>query len=573
MKIYDFAMVLPAGLVATILKFARVEIDEVGKQEILKNGLYHITPSKEISEKIIESEHLRPATGLIKNLNSYGTASVCLFNGPPDIQNYIKNLVNKSQDNPYVNPTIAVNAIKITPTQKEELANYKARDLVDNIILYEGYCVLPQNKVKAVQLVPDLVRDTETGEPIKNPKTGRYDIKFREAFPEELENDGKSYRAKEDYLQFVEEERKRFGYIKGNNPISNAFNLLTTIAHDGKIESEMTIKNTMSNIPKIIKRKINKMMTPKLDMSADEKIAGIIEEYNHNSKNPYRNKKFGQAVANLQKQGLKQLDLKEELEEVTTGDIGNYFRQKHSQIDKEIITKNGINGISHSNRVAIYSMIIAKNEGILENDIEDKTKDILLSAAYYHDIGRKKGIITDNFGPHAKNSARKVDKMNLTYANGKAYSEQDKKILQAVIEAHEGKEKDMLKICQKYQIDEENIEYVTNLMVVMKDADALDRNRLDLNLPIVMMTDLDTKYLRTNTSKQLLNASYQLESLSKKVSFDKILSYKTNEQQKSKRNEFCEDLKRGVLQTPQIENVNEVNKSKEVNKVKEENER
>lgn len=30
---------------------------------------------------------------------------------------------------------------------------------------------------------------------------------------EELQKDGKSYKAKEDYLQFVEKERKELGYL------------------------------------------------------------------------------------------------------------------------------------------------------------------------------------------------------------------------------------------------------------------------------------------------------------------------------------------------------------------------
>ena len=84
-------------------------------------------------------------------------------------------------------------------------------------------------------------------------------------------------------------------------------------------------------------------------------------------------------------------------------------------------------------------------------------------------IGRKKGIITDNFGPHSKNSARKINKIDLTYANGKKYTERDKKILQAVVEAHEGKDKNMDKICRKYQIGEEDIEYTTQMMKIIKD--------------------------------------------------------------------------------------------------------
>ena len=201
-------------------------------------------------------------------------------------------------------------------------------------------------------------------------------------------------------------------------------------------------------------------------------------------------------------------------------------------------------------------MIIAQREEILDGDLEGKTKDILLSAVYYHDIGRKKENITDNYGRHSKNSARKINKMNLFYANGEPYSIDDKKILQAVVQAHEGKDKDMLKICKKYKIREEDIPYTMQLMTILKDADALDRVRLDINLPILMRTDLNPKYLRTNTAKQLLNASYQLETLSQKVTFDGIIAYKTSEQKngeiiESKREQFIDELRQGITEMPQ----------------------
>lgn len=554
MIIKDMMMFLPNTMMS-LLKVVRTDIDDIAKQEILKNGLYHITKDEETAEKIIQSEHLRPATGITKNINSYGKACVYLFNGIPSVDNYMKNLCQSEKSNPYINPTIVSNAIKISLQKKEELNNYKVRALVDNAIIYEGYCVLPKEETKAVYLVPDLVRNSETGEPIINQKTGKYDIEFREAKIEELEEDRKNYKAKEDYLQFMAKESERLGYIKQHNFITNPINSFLTMLHLGRIEGEMTYKNTKLNLPQIIKAKIKQLLTPKLDMGSDEKIHNIFNEFSTKNKNPYRDQKFGESVANFQRQGLTQLELKDELKELTTSNTGKYFRQKYNQIDKSSIISKGKHGIEHNNRVAIHSMIIAQKEGILDNDLNNKTKDLLLSAAYYHDIGRKKGIIVDNYGSHSKNSARKIGKKDLEYLNGQPYSMEDKKMLQAIIQAHEGKDKDMLKICKKYKIQEENIDYTIKLMEILKDADALDRVRLDLNLPISMKTDLNPQYLRTNTSKQLLNASYQLESLTKKVSFENILAYKTDEQQsipttKSKRDIFVNELKKGIIEVP-----------------------
>lgn len=555
MLIKDIVMFLPNALISSILKIGRLDINDIEKQEILKNGLYHITKDEETAEMIIKSQHLKPAKGIMKNINSYGTASVCFFCGMPDVEMYMKNTEFRQSKNPYINPTIVENAIKILPQKKEELANYKVRGLTDNAIIYEGYCVLPQEETQKVYLVPDLVRNPETGEPIINKKTGRYDVAFREAQPVELEKDKKSYKAQEDYLQFITEERERLGYLNGSNFFTKSANSLRAVLHLGKIEGQMTYENTKINFPQILKRKIEKFMTPELDMSTDKKIHTTMDEFNHSKKNPYRDKKFGEAVAEFQTQGLQQLDLKEELEKLTTSDNGKYFRQKYAQIDKEPIIQRGIHGINHNNRVALLAMIIAQNEGILQDDCDDKTKDILLTAAYYHDIGRKKGIIIDDFGPHSKNSARKVNKMDLTYANGEKYSLEDRHILQAVIEAHEGNDQDMTKICKKYKISKEKIEYTKKLMTTLKDADALDRVRTDVNLPILMRTDLKPKYLRTDTSKQLLNASYQLEILLKKVSFDRILAYKTEAQKdggiiETKRDKFIDKLRKGFSQMP-----------------------
>lgn len=529
MLIKDIAMFLPRGIVSTILKTVRTDIDKAGKEQILKNGLYHLTTDEETAQVILDSGYLKPSTGILKNINSYGTAVACMFNGTPTIENYMKNLeTTKASNNPLITPNMVLNGIKISPTEMRELVNYKARSLADDVIIYEGYCVLPKEEVQAVKLVPDLNRDAVTNEPIVNSKTGEYEIIFREAKEEELSQDKKTYEAKEDYLQYVETVKKKIGYLEGNHLPSKAINSFITLMYQGKLEGDMT-KKYSKNIFKYIKDVIKRWRTPKLDMSTDEKIYTEIREFDHKKKNPYRDRKFGLAVADFQKQGLEQLELKDELEKITTGEIGKFFRRKNQQIDKTNIIQRGIHGIHHNDRVAMLSMMIARNEGILEGDTDHRTKDILLMAAYEHDIGRKVGKMTFNIGPHAKRSARKLRKIDVKYLNGQPYTEEDKNILRAVVEAHEGKDEAMDQICKKYHISEENWKYTKTLMTILKDADALDRVRLDYNTGIVI-TDLNPKYLRTNTAKRLLNASYQLEGLTNKVSFDKILAYKTEEQ-------------------------------------------
>ena len=151
MKIGDIILFIPNALASCILKIPRFDIDRAGKEEMIKNGLYHITSNEETVDKIIESGYLRPSTGLMKNFTSYGTAAVFLFNGKPSADEYIKNLTNADvKNNPYLNPTMVVNGLKISPTELSEVENYKVRSLVDNILTYEGYCILPPEKVKKV---------------------------------------------------------------------------------------------------------------------------------------------------------------------------------------------------------------------------------------------------------------------------------------------------------------------------------------------------------------------------------------------------------------------------------------
>ena len=530
MLIKDIAMFVPRGIISTILKSVRTDIDTVGKEEILQNGLYHITKDQETAELILNSEYLKPSTGILKNINSFGTAVACMFDGLPTMDNYMKNLeTTKTENNPLLTPNMVLNAIKISPTEMSELSNYKVRSLADNVIEYEGYCVLPKGKVKTVKLVPDLNRDTVTNMPIINPKTGEYEIIFREAKEEELNQDQKTYKVKEDYLKYIEKMREKIGYLNGDHLPAKAMNSFITLMYEGKLEEDMMKEYSKKNFFKLIKDRIERWKTPKLDMSTDEKIYTEIKEFNHKKKNPYRDKKFGTAVADFQRQGLEQLKLKDELEEITTGEIGAFFRKKEKHIDKSHVIQKGIHGISHNDRVALLTMIIAKNEGVLEGDTDNRTKDILLTAAYLHDIGRKVGKFAFNVGPHAKRSAKKINKIHVRYMNGQPYTEEDKNILKAVVAAHEGKDEIMDKLCGKYHISEEDKGYTKKLMTILKDADALDRVRIDFNKGI-MITDLNPQYLRTDTAKRLLDASYQLEGLTNKVSFDRILAYKTEEQ-------------------------------------------
>ena len=167
MKLEDLIVFLPAAVMATVTKTIRTKIPENTKQYIEKNHLYHCTGSKEVAEKIMESGYIKPSTGIFTNINSYGVASCCMFAGMPTIGSFVKNMTV----NPYIEPDKIVHAIELD-IKKEEMNNYKIRPFSDEAILYEGWCVLPENRTKIVEMVADLKRDKD-GKPIINEKTGK----------------------------------------------------------------------------------------------------------------------------------------------------------------------------------------------------------------------------------------------------------------------------------------------------------------------------------------------------------------------------------------------------------------
>ncbi|MGN1299445.1 MAG: hypothetical protein ACI4UE_05640 [Candidatus Scatovivens sp.] len=543
MKIKDIMLYLPRGLYSTIAKTYRADLDDNIKDKILEEGMYHFVPNEEVANAILESEYLKPASGMGKYINSYGTPVACLFCGKPDIDNFVKNVTDtNTKNNPYINPCMVSTAVKVSPTDKEELKNYKIRNLSDSAVLYEGYCVLPHKKIQVVKMVPDLIRD-KNGIPIKD-NIGEFKISFREARKEELVEGSNIYLAQKDYLDFIKQKSIEFGYSKNEDKISGKVNnYLNNIIDQARMEKDVTKDNFMQNAGKNLKELINRVTSwlknirsPKLEDS----VGNIIDEFSFNKKNPYQDKKVGEFIARQQSvKGIEQIDLKTGLMSLKENNINEFIINKYNKLQEDGF-KMRKNGEEHSKRVILNSMIISQKENIFTGwDSDNKAKDILITAAAFHDTGR-----IGNNGPYAKRSARKVGKMNLKFSDGRLYSEEDKKILMAIIEAHDSKKDKIDKMLEKYNIKDENSIYVAKkLTVVLKDAVALDRARFDKNRLGQTKADLNPKFLTTNTAKSMIKASYELENLTNRVSsMEKILTY-PNHNLDNKKQQFDESLR------------------------------
>ena len=432
--------------------------------------------------------------------------------------------------NPYVNPQMIATAVKITPRDKEDLKNYKIRSLSDSAILYEGYCVLPHNCIEIEKLVPDLVRD-EKNKPILDDE-GKYSVVFRKAFESELETGN----IKEDYLKFIEERRKELGYSKSNNNIfQRANNHANNIVDQVRMEKEITNKNFKDNFKDVI-NKLKTFFKNIGNKRIEGPINNVLDEYKFKMKNPMQDKKIGEFIAKNQAEyGLEQIKLKDAMKSIKETNLGSYLLNKYFTLNN---AKRGIHGKEHSDRVTLTSLIIANEEGVLNNDNSNRLKDILINAAYYHDIGR----IAD-FGPHAKRSARIISKMDLKFLNGQEYSDADKKLLMAIVESHVGKPEGINDLIKKYGIINENDQNNAKVLsTILRDADALDRARVDIVTPTTTKVNLKPEYLKTNTAKRLILSAYELENLTNKKSMESILTYIKNNKDNKDNNQWKENI-------------------------------
>lgn len=208
-------------------------------------------------------------------------------------------------------------------------------------------------------------------------------------------------------------------------------------------------------------------------------------------------------------QSSKNDDLNTPLSEtLKTIDIDEIRKITTDMIQKKLYVNDGKNhNIGHIERVILLSKLIGNNELKTEDEKIDKhAVGLLIECAKYHDCGRLNDNIDKN---HGKKSAEKMDE----FLAKDGYSDEDRKIMQIVVEYHEMKDDDFRfeKLCEKYNLDKNKIGYVKKIANCLKDADALDRTRFKNP-----NAKLDRDLLRLSSSKdfvliaEMLNREYQI---------------------------------------------------------------
>ena len=169
------------------------------------------------------------------------------------------------------------------------------------------------------------------------------------------------------------------------------------------------------------------------------------------------------------------------------------------KINDKALYKSKIHGIYHSQKVLLFAFIIATRLGLSDID-----KIIIIYAAMYHDIGR---INDRNETFHGLKSASEIDSL---LCNDIKNNEEDLNIIKAIIENHSREDKYRDNTFQNYfdnsLIGTDLHNRYIQLDSILKDADALDRNRFIDGYQF----GLDERYLRNDVAKQLVKFSKKL---------------------------------------------------------------
>lgn len=512
MSMLDLIMIFPTGFSASFLKIIKGKLTPEVAEYIDKNKLYHFT-NNNAADKILESGYIR--SGGI--LTSYGIPAAYMFAGIPKISNYVKNL-GSPDINPLLHPENILCAVKLSPT-KEQLTGLQVR-FQDGVIVKEGGMVFRPDQAEKVSMVIDLIKDKNGNKRLGLRELTKEEIEQAESLTDEFDIGGKiihlpkkfkrGYKPSKECLEAIESAKKQLGYVK-------YLDFLSTAQHVFNAENKRSMHMIFSGITGFVKR-LSRSKTNQIEEAPNAQIKRIVQgiaEGDIETDRPELSKSYKNWIISLNKEGRYQKDFPSTMDEMMNSSYFQLSQRLEDHIDKSCIYKSKKHGINHSRRVAMLASEIMERVGI---NYDERDSELLLTACYYHDIGRIMDV-----GPHAKRSVSKLKKMDLKHLNGEEYTTEERNMLYAVVEAHEAKPDQKHEIMSKYNIPEDKIADCYLFMSVLRDADALDRARLSNKFTM----DLKPEYLSIWESKSLINFSFDLNKLSELMPTEKIMKCET----------------------------------------------
>lgn len=160
------------------------------------------------------------------------------------------------------------------------------------------------------------------------------------------------------------------------------------------------------------------------------------------------------------------------------------LRRMAQSIRLDRLFHSRLHGAGHISRVMVLGALLAQRAQLDEN-----VTQLLMYACAYHDVGRVDDSVDDEHGLRA---ALQVEELT-------GFAGQPLHCLQAAVEAHSRPDERMGDVLTKYGVAD--VAYAWPLAKLLKDADGLDRVRLDM---------LDPSYLRHAFTPPLENTAWVL---------------------------------------------------------------
>lgn len=162
------------------------------------------------------------------------------------------------------------------------------------------------------------------------------------------------------------------------------------------------------------------------------------------------------------------------------------LRDSYEKLNTDILFDSNIHGKDHIERVIFFTHLLA-----FHYDLNKEDTDVLRNAASLHDTKRENDG-WDRY--HGHRAAR--ESIGYSYAD-----RADDKIIQAVIAAHSSDDTVMDETIREFIGEDDDFERAKRLTKLFKDADGLDRVRIN---------HLDPDFLRNDFSKDLVDLAYEL---------------------------------------------------------------
>lgn len=216
----------------------------------------------------------------------------------------------------------------------------------------------------------------------------------------------------------------------------------------------------------------------------------------------------------------KTLTLEDVFEEFRQNNLMSELLEKDTIIEQDDLQyKSDTHGVKHTRRVNFFAMAIMN----MENITDQRDRDIIFEIVKNHDIGRVHDWEDKEHGECS------VEKMDANEGRLEGFSEEEQELIKFVMIQHSRSAKENEEAI--FELPEELKQRYSKMLNIFKDADKLDRVRLDLRGENPNQ-GLDVSRLSLESSKMLENVAYEanyklLEALSgekqKKLFLDSIV--------------------------------------------------